>query len=159
MARGSEPGERSTAERWSRPDGEAGWVQHPERGVLALRLPETGQFILPGGGIEPGETVAAALRREIAEETGVHVNPGEPIVRDHTLFYDLPTGQAWDADVTLLQCEPIDVGSLPTHAPESDPVWLAPADLNESDFHGPSARFVATRRLTDPDPADRGELP
>jgi 8-oxo-dGTP pyrophosphatase MutT (NUDIX family) len=32
---------------------------------------------LPGGGIDPGETYVDATLRELAEETGIHVQPGD----------------------------------------------------------------------------------
>lgn len=38
-----------------------------------------GNFELPGGKIEPGETASVALNREIAEELGATVVLGEPI--------------------------------------------------------------------------------
>lgn len=40
--------------------------------VLMLRKPG-GRWDLPGGKLEPGESIAAGLRREIAEETGLQV--------------------------------------------------------------------------------------
>jgi len=54
-------------------------------------------WYLPGGGVDPGETTAAAMIREIAEETGVAV-AGEPRLfglylnrrtsgRDHVALY------------------------------------------------------------------------
>ena len=44
------------------------------RGLLLTREPE-GALALPGGGIDPGETPEAALRRETLEETGWIVRP------------------------------------------------------------------------------------
>ncbi|WP_433174643.1 NUDIX hydrolase [Actinoallomurus sp. CA-150999] len=38
--------------------------------------PGEGLWSLPGGRVEPGETDAAAVVREIAEETGLQVEPG-----------------------------------------------------------------------------------
>jgi 8-oxo-dGTP pyrophosphatase MutT (NUDIX family) len=40
-------------------------VEHADRGI----------WVLPGGAIDPGETPADALVREVWEETGLHVEP------------------------------------------------------------------------------------
>lgn len=41
--------------------------------VLLVRAAETGQWVVPGGAMEPGETPADAAVREVWEETGVRV--------------------------------------------------------------------------------------
>ena len=41
------------------------------------RPPSAGSWSIPGGRVEEGETLAAALRREVAEETGLDVEPGD----------------------------------------------------------------------------------
>lgn len=41
------------------------------------RAPEAGRWSVPGGRLEHGETMAAGVAREVAEETGVAVECGE----------------------------------------------------------------------------------
>ena len=45
--------------------------------VRRAHPPSAGQWSLPGGKVEHGETLSAALRREVREETGLDVEVGE----------------------------------------------------------------------------------
>ena len=47
--------------------------------VLRSHPPAAGSWSLPGGRVEPGETEAAAVIREVAEETGLRVEVGRLI--------------------------------------------------------------------------------
>ena len=43
------------------------------RRILLTRRTDNGQWCLPGGGMEPGESVAETCEREVLEETGLSV--------------------------------------------------------------------------------------
>lgn len=45
-------------------------------GILLQRRSDNGLWGLPGGGVEPGESVSEAVVREVREETGLEVTPG-----------------------------------------------------------------------------------
>lgn len=46
-----------------------------EGGVLLQLRDDNGRWGLPGGAVEPGESVTAAIVREVREETGLDVEP------------------------------------------------------------------------------------
>jgi 8-oxo-dGTP pyrophosphatase MutT (NUDIX family) len=62
----------------------------PRHEVLLMRICEPGTqssfWITPGGGLEPGESIDAALRRELREELGLETFEIGPLVwrRQHT---------------------------------------------------------------------------
>ncbi|MFU8805204.1 MAG: NUDIX domain-containing protein [Bradymonadaceae bacterium] len=62
-------------------------VIHDDQGqVLLMRQRDGGEWSLPAGAIEPGETPARAVVREVAEETGLCVSPA----RDHISSEGIP---------------------------------------------------------------------
>jgi 8-oxo-dGTP diphosphatase len=92
------------------------------------RPPAHGLYTLPGGGVELGETLEAAVIREVREETGLEIAPLElvgfrqAIARDaegriERHFVILPFLARWIQGEILLNEELIEAH------------WLAPADL------------------------------
>ena len=58
--------------------GAAAVVVHEGRVLLIRRgqAPDAGEWSIPGGGVELGESVEDALRREVREETGLEIAVG-----------------------------------------------------------------------------------
>ncbi|PGT77412.1 NUDIX hydrolase [Priestia megaterium] len=48
-------------------------IFHKEKGILLQERMDNGKWSLPGGTIEPGETVEIAIKREVKEETGFDI--------------------------------------------------------------------------------------
>jgi|GEM_PF-1556200 len=63
--------------------------------VLLLRRPGETKWDMPGGGVDAGETIAAAYTREVIEETGLSVRSCKPI---YTFLRDVP-----GKDIKLIQ--------------------------------------------------------
>jgi 8-oxo-dGTP diphosphatase len=57
--------------------------------VQRANEPGRGRWALPGGRVEPGEDEAAAIVREMAEETGLVVQPGALVGRVRRGVYDI----------------------------------------------------------------------
>lgn len=70
-----------------------GGLAYDESGRLLLvqraNEPGRGLWSLPGGRVEPGEDDAAALVREMAEETGLVIQPGDLVGRVRRGPYDI----------------------------------------------------------------------
>ncbi len=63
---------------------------NPDNRVLLLRAEEDGAddhwWVMPGGGLQPGETFEQAVVREAFEETGVHVDVSRCVWIRHHIF-------------------------------------------------------------------------
>jgi ADP-ribose pyrophosphatase YjhB (NUDIX family) len=55
------------------------WRDAERRELLLMQRSDNAHWGLPGGYVEPGESVVAAAAREVFEETGVHVAVGRLI--------------------------------------------------------------------------------
>ena len=81
--------------------------RRPQDGLLG------GLWEFPGGKVEPGETVAACIRREIREELGIEIEVGEHLITvDHTYSHFRVSLHVYhcrhvQGDPQPLQCEQV----------------------------------------------------
>jgi 8-oxo-dGTP diphosphatase len=107
--------------------GCVGAVIKDERGRLLLikrgHEPGAGLWSLPGGRIEPGETDAEALVREMLEETGLTVEPGRLIGSVKRPGRDGDVIDIRDYAATVVS------GTLRAGDDAADARWVSVADL------------------------------
>ena len=86
--------------------------------------PEKGRWSVPGGSIEPGETLAEAAAREAFEETGLHVQ----IVRELWVA-TVPTGDGRQFEIHDFLAT-ANGGTLTPGDDADDARWVAPDELD-----------------------------
>jgi 8-oxo-dGTP diphosphatase len=105
-----------------------GAVATDEQGRLLMikrgHEPGAGLWSIPGGRIEPGETDAEALVREMLEETSLTVAVGRRLGRVRRPFLDGAVIDIRDYAVTVTG------GTLRPGDDAADARWIAAADLN-----------------------------
>ena len=107
-------------------------VQDDDGRLLVVRRghePGRGQWSVPGGRVETGESDAEAVVREVLEETGMHVRVG---VRVGTVVRDGPGGTSYDIrDYACAVTGP----TSPVPGDDADEVrWVTRAELAELDL-------------------------
>ncbi len=96
--------------------------------VRRRNAPGRGLWSVPGGRVEPGESPAAAVAREVREETGLAVRVGPEVGRVR-----IP-GDGVVYDVADFRCTLTDPGAEPVPGDDADAVVFAgPADLERLD--------------------------
>ncbi|QKE64387.1 Nudix family hydrolase [Aquipseudomonas campi] len=114
-----------------------------------------GLWEFPGGKVEEGEAVEAALSRELQEELGIRVDAARPLIQ---VQHDYPDKQVlldvWE--VTAFSGEP--------HGAEGQPLaWASARELLDYEFPAANQPIVAAARLPDrylvtPESLEPGEL-
>jgi ADP-ribose pyrophosphatase YjhB (NUDIX family) len=119
-----------------------GAVVHDAAGRLLMirrgHAPSRGLWSLPGGRVEPGETPAEAVAREVREETGLAVVAGEPVGR-----VLIPAAEV-DYDVVDFACSLADPAPEPVAGDDAEAVVFA--DAGTLDGLACTPRLVETLR-------------
>ena len=101
----------------------AALIRRPDGRTLLVRKHGTEAFMQPGGKIDPGETPAQALTRELHEEIGLQVDEARlrPLGQFSAPAANEP-GHAVHAHVFALDAD----GDLPAAAEIAETRWLSP---------------------------------
>lgn len=100
-------------------------VQREDGRVLCIRRRDDGSWQIPGGVLETGEHIPDGLRREVAEETGLAVEP----IRLTGIYLNVVRGVV----ALVFLCRPgDDAGEVSMQTEESAEVsWLTLAEVKE----------------------------
>lgn len=105
-----------------------------------------GQWALPGGGVEPGERIEEALRREVREELGIELASAAPLIfKDAVLEKTYEDGSREPIHMVFLvyRCSP--ATSIVTLNEEfSDSVWASSADLANLELNSLTRETLTT---------------
>ena len=123
----------------------------PHRDAIALiTIRSTCTYGLPGGAVEPHETLEQALVREVCEETGLVVSVERLLHFKETFFYYEPGDSAWHTLSFFFVCRPESVALASDEEvqdeefPEaSRPRWVSIVTLTPEDIHHFFADVIA----------------
>jgi ADP-ribose pyrophosphatase YjhB (NUDIX family) len=116
-------------------------VPDAQGALLLIRRTDNGYWSIPGGGVEPGESVSQAAAREVREETGIdcevvglvgiYSNPG------HVAAYD--NGEVRQEFSICFTARPVG-GAIQTSSESSAVQFIPPGSIPDYKIH-PSIRM------------------
>ncbi|MEM7028683.1 MAG: NUDIX domain-containing protein [Chloroflexota bacterium] len=112
-------------------------VVHDSR-LLVLTLKATGKYHLPGGGVDAGDSLEVALKRELREETGIAVEVDGLVHFSELFFYYNPSGNTYHGLHFYYLCQPRSINLLPDSQVQDGsagrPRWVPLDKLSAKDF-------------------------
>ena len=129
----------------SRPIVGVGGVIVSGGGIVLIKRgaePLKGQWSLPGGGVEIGETLPAAVAREVLEETGLDVEVGPVVEVFDRITRDGEDRVRYHYVLVDYLCWPIG-GTLHAGSDVDDAVLADPADLSRFELTPKTAAVIA----------------
>jgi len=115
-----------------RPRVAVGAVVFKDGRVLLVRRgrpPAEGEWAIPGGSVEIGETLQQAAEREILEETGVEIRAGAPCFSFDVIQTDAAGRVRFHYVIVDLSAEYV-AGSPRAGGDAVEAGWMGPADLD-----------------------------
>jgi 8-oxo-dGTP diphosphatase len=137
--------------KFGKQNPEAEYRQRP--GAYAIILNGQGQFasvrwrdsyLLPGGGVEPGESLEETLSREVREECAREVIIGQ-FLGSALQYFTNENGRHWEFHCSYFEAE---FGASLASDPEHELVWLNVAEarhLLAHEVHGWAINLAAER--------------
>ena len=103
--------------------------------VLLTQRADNGQWCLPSGGVDPGETVEETIIREVYEETGLHVRVTRlvGVYSDPNKLVEYPDGNKAHIVALSFAAEVVD-GTLGLSDETTDYGYFLPAELENLDM-------------------------
>jgi ADP-ribose pyrophosphatase YjhB (NUDIX family) len=123
--------------------GVGGVIVERGRVVLIKRRfePLAGQWSLPGGAVDVGETLAECVAREMLEETGLIVEVGPVIEVFDRIIRDAEGRVQFHYVLVDYVCRPVG-GVLAANSDVADAVWADPADLPSFNLADPATAVI-----------------
>ena len=106
-----------------------------EQKLLLIRRVDSGRWAVPGGYMEPGESVTEACAREVWEETGIHVRVGRLIgvYNSPHILVEYPDGNRLQLVMLYFAAESVG-GTLRTSEETADVGYFSRADIEDMDM-------------------------
>jgi 8-oxo-dGTP diphosphatase len=105
------------------------------------RAPLKGQWSIPGGMLEVGETLVDGVRRELLEETGIEVRVGELLEVFERINVDADGRPRYHFVVLDYLCEALR-GEARAGSDVTDVAWAAPAELAKYSVSETATRVI-----------------